>query len=153
FFAVNLVPVAGVVWFTFFRLSLVSDHLAYLPMLGLALAVVAGAGEAARSFRWSERAPAIALGVWIAVLTAMTWRYAGIWSDGVALWRAVLASDPSSFHAHSGLGDELVGRDDAAAIAEYEAALRLRPHAGTQLALAQLYAKAKRLDGSIEGFR
>jgi tetratricopeptide (TPR) repeat protein len=94
-----------------------------------------------------------ALAGWIAVLTVATWRHAAVWSDGVALWRAALAADPSSFHGHTGLGDELVGRDDAAAITAYEAALRIRPHAGTQLALAQLYVKAKRSDEAMDGFR
>ena len=153
FFVLNALPVIGIVWFTFFRLSLVSDHLAYLPILGLALAVVAGAAAAARRLAIDERALLVGLGTWIVVLAAITNRYAVVWADGPTLWRAALAADPSSFHAHSGLGDELVGRDDAGAIAEYEAALRIRPHAGTQLALAQLYVKAHRNEDALDGFR
>jgi tetratricopeptide (TPR) repeat protein len=153
FYVLNALPVIGIVWFTFFRLSLVSDHLAYLPILGLALAVVAGAAEAARRAAIPERTLVVGLGLWIVVLGAMTNRYAVVWSDGPTLWRAALAADPSSFHAHTGLGDELGPRDEAGAIAEYEAALRIRPHAGTQLALAQLYLKANRNDEAMDGFR
>lgn len=152
FFLVNLAPVVGVVWFTFFRLSLVSDHLAYLPTLGIALAAVATIAEAARRLRVPERPVLVALALWIGILTGLTYRQATLWSDGPAMWRASLAADPSSFPAHTGLGDELVGHDDAAAIVQYETALGLRAHAGTELALAKLYWNAKRSDDAVGAF-
>jgi tetratricopeptide (TPR) repeat protein len=87
------------------------------------------------------------------VLAAMTNRYAVVWSDGPTLWRRRARGRSVVLPRYTGLGDELVGRDDAGAITAYEAALRIRPHAGTQVALAQLYVKANRTDDAMDGFR
>src|SRR5208283_3227778 len=45
FFFLNLIPVLGIVPMAFLRISLVSDHFAYLPLAGLAGLAAAAAGR------------------------------------------------------------------------------------------------------------
>jgi protein O-mannosyl-transferase len=106
-FGGTLFPVLGFVNVYPFVFSYVADHFQYLASLGL-IAVLAAA--ATRGFalapgpRWSG--PALAAVV-LLILGALTWRQSGTYRDGVTLYEATLARNPSSWVAHLNLGTAL----------------------------------------------
>ena len=122
-FALNAAPVVGIVWFTFFNHSLVSDHLAYLPFLGLALASVVAVYALL-----PERIAPVALSLWCVGLVVLTWRQIPVWHDSETLWTYVRARNPTCFVCALDFGNARLaeGRPEAAE-ALYAEAARLDP--------------------------
>jgi tetratricopeptide (TPR) repeat protein len=123
YFCVMLVPVMGLANVYFMKYSLVADHYEHLALVGVA--ALAGAAWARWQFRGSVAVAAAAA----CVLAGLTWRQCLNYRDAETLYRATIASNPSSWMAHNNLGNLLLdmpGRQKDA-IAEYEEALRLRP--------------------------
>jgi tetratricopeptide (TPR) repeat protein len=161
-FLTNVVLVVGVVWFTFLHHSPVSDHLAYLPNLGLALVAVGGASAAARAIGAPRALLVGALALWCAALGLATRRQIPVWHDTETLWNYTLAHNPTCGLCHYNLGvllDEL-GNYEAAA-EHLEAALRVDPTTESAMNLgtirfiqgrgeeaATLYRRAIELDPS-----
>ena len=129
FFLINLLPVAGFVPMSFMRLAWVSDHLAYLPLIGPVGLAAAGAGLARERLasRWRPWAGAAA-GAVLAALMLAGRGYAGVFGGGVGLWTFAAAGNPASVAAHYNLANALVlaGRVPDS-VPEFEAALRLGP--------------------------
>jgi len=122
-FALNAAPIVGIVWFTFFNHSVVSDHFAYLPFFGVALASVVAVYALL-----PERTAAVALGVWCVGLALLTWRQIPVWHDSETLWTYVRAHNPSCFVCALNLGNaRLAEGRSAAAEALYAEAARLDP--------------------------
>jgi protein O-mannosyl-transferase len=161
-FLINAALVIGIVWFTFFRFSLVSDHLAYLPSLGLALAAMAALLGGARVVRLPERAPLIGAALACAALAATTWHQIAVWHDSQTLWASTLARNPDCIPCHINLAMLRLNQgkpDDA--IAHYERALEIEPAAKTMVLLGNvlmrqdhpakaqaLYERSLRVDAS-----
>ena len=129
FFVITLVPVLGFLTMSFMRLSPVSDHFAYIPLIGLVGLAAAGAGWVRA--RLSERVrplAAAAVGALLAVLMIESRGYAGIFRDGVSLWGAAAARNPLSAPVRYNLANALVlaGRP-ADALREFSEAVRLKP--------------------------
>jgi tetratricopeptide (TPR) repeat protein len=125
FWAVNAAPVVGLVWFTYFTHSIVSDHLAYLPSVGLALAAVVGL----HALLGGSRVATALLAVWCAALAVLTWRQLPVWRDSETLWAYNRAHYPGCFVCALNLGNVRLdqGRlEEATAL--YEEAARLEPH-------------------------
>jgi len=121
-FAVNAAPVIGIVWFTFFNHSLVSDHFAYLPYLGLTLGTVVAASEV------GERATTALVTGWCVALAVLTWRQIPVWHDSVTLWTYDRARNPRCFVCALDLGNaRLAEGRPAEAEALYTDAARLDP--------------------------
>jgi Flp pilus assembly protein TadD len=155
FFAINLLPVIGLVPISYMHYSWVADHFAYISIIGAAGLLAAGAGALARTAPgWSK--PVIGAAAILAALFALQSRlYAGTFHDSETLWTRVLADDPASWAAHYNLGFALAqaGRRPEG-IAHYEAALRLKPDlAEAQNSLGIALAQQGHLPEAIEHLR
>ncbi len=105
FYVVMILPVLGFVDIAYMRLTWVSDHFLYVPMLGplaLAAAMVARGRESARG----AAGAAVALAV-LGAAAALGWTargYAAVWQSEESLWTHNLARNPQAWQAHSRLG-------------------------------------------------
>jgi tetratricopeptide (TPR) repeat protein len=105
-----------------------ADRYAYLPLVGLQIALVFGV-DALVQRHARLRALAVALGIAaLAALGSATFRRSAAWRDSHTLYARALEVSPRNYAAHIGLANELVrnGRADEAR-AHYEAALAIRP--------------------------
>ena len=129
FYCVSLLPVMGFIDVGFMKYSLVADHYQHIAIVGVIVLVAAGWSvwhERVRDgTRWAATAAAI---VALAVLTFLTWRQCGIYSDTLKLYQATLEKNPACWMAHNNLGNTLLdkGRPQEA-IEHYLQALRLKP--------------------------
>jgi tetratricopeptide (TPR) repeat protein len=149
FFFLNLLPVLGIVPMAYLRISRVSDHFAYLPLVGLIGLVAAAAG------RW--RATARPVLFWacaalaVAACISASRNYAGVFRSEETLWVYALERNPGAWLAHNNLGIVLAksGRFDEA-IAHGEEAVRLRPgFAEARSNLGLTLTEARRLPEAI----
>ena len=153
FFAVTLSPTLGFVDHTYMLFSFVADRYQYLAGIGV-MAVVIGA--AAGRLPAARRTGAMGgAAVVLALLGALTWRQAGIYSDEVTFFRHVIAHNPNAAGAHLNLAKALIAQGRAE---EAEAAARIavaqRPdshdaHVNLGVALSHL----ERLDEAEDHFR
>ena len=126
FFFLNLLPVLGIIPMAYLRISLVSDHFAYLPLVGLIGLVAAAAG------RWRAKASPPLFWTCAALATTAcageSWNYSRVFASAETLWTYALQLNPNAWLAHNNLGIVLAqsGRFDEA-IAHGEEAVRLRP--------------------------
>jgi tetratricopeptide (TPR) repeat protein len=133
FFAGTLFPALGFFNVYPFIYSYVADHFQYLASLGIIVPIAFGQTLAAGRIPVGDREIArwmapLARVVLLAALGALTWRQSGIYQDAETLYRATLLRNPGSWMAHNNLGSILAKTGRAPeAIAEFEAALRIRP--------------------------
>ena len=122
--ALMLLPVIGLVQV---GAQFVADRYAYLPQVGLTLALVFGlepfvVGATAR------RAALAAGGVLVLLCGLLAWRQAGTWHDNVTLTTQALAVTERNYVAHQHLGLELQRRREfQGAREQYLAALAIAP--------------------------
>jgi hypothetical protein len=123
--AVLLGPVAGLVTFSFQRISTVADHYAYLPMVAVAGAAAVLVRPAVE--RW--RVAALVLwGVAVIAATAATWSRAGVWTSDAALFGEMVGKNPDSFSGLTNLAKLACDAGDTARGAALAArALALEP--------------------------
>jgi Flp pilus assembly protein TadD len=120
----TLVPVIGLVQV---GAQAMADRYTYVPSIGLAIAVSWGAHRALGAWRGSR--PLAAAGVAaLVLLSGLTWRQVGFWTDHVTLFRHAVAVTESNARAHGGLalGLRRAGQLDEA-LAEAREATRLEP--------------------------
>jgi hypothetical protein len=114
-FIVPLLPVSGLVPFSFQHVSTVAERYAYVAMAGpaLGLAMLVDRFEQAARFAVPGRGLVMA---GLAVLGGMSFVQAGSWRDNEALYGRALLSNPASHHARTNLGTALLdaGRLDLA---------------------------------------
>ena len=106
-----------------------ADRYVYVPHIGLFIAVVWLASEAAQRARIPRPVPIAAAAIVIALLSVISWRQGAYWRDSDTLYgRAVAVTDGNRI-AHNNLGRTLMdeGRVDEA-MAHYEEALRIAPN-------------------------
>ena len=147
-----LVPVAGIVPVAGHDVAL---RYAYLPVVGLLIALVWGVDELVRSrprARWPARAAAVA------VIAALMWISSGAveaWSSSERLFAHAIAVVPDNWIAHRALAGHYTAEDDLPrAIEQYEAVLEINPadwHSAANL--GQLHARAGRHDRAIAYYR
>ena len=131
-FFLNLVPVLGFVTVSHFRFTWTMDHLAYVPLAGLAGLAAAGLGTL--EDRWRGTRPAgrwvvLALAAAICALLALaSRRYAAVFQGDERFWNFALERNPGAWLAENNLGSLLLERGEtAAAIGHFERALQLNP--------------------------
>ncbi len=130
YFGGTLFPALGFFNVYPFIFSYVADHFQYLASLGIlvpaAYGLTVAAGRIPTGSRWMATLPTGAL---LAVLGMLTWNQTHMYRDAETLYRTTLPRNPQSWMAHNNLGSILVKTPGGMpeAIAEFEAALRIRP--------------------------
>ena len=131
--------------------GVVSDRYMYAPLLGLAIALVAGAAAIVQRRPALRRPVLAAAAAWAVLVGVVAWRQVAVWSSDLALDTHAIAAAPESGAAHWRLGNvhAIAGRWDAA-IAELQIATELDPanfHAlgnlGVALIRTQRYPEAE----------
>ncbi|MBI5692287.1 MAG: tetratricopeptide repeat protein [Verrucomicrobia bacterium] len=119
-----LVPVSGLVQV---GLQAMADRYTYLPMVGVALAVLWTATELAAS-SGARRTWAVAGVVVLGLGAVRTWQQLGVWRDSFTLFDHALAVTKGNYVAHDNRGYHLskTGRLDEA-IADYRRSLAINP--------------------------
>jgi tetratricopeptide (TPR) repeat protein len=159
FFAGTLFPVLGFLNVYPFLFSFVADHFQYLACLGIVVPVAYGLTMAARRV-WPGVSPLLricAAATFLVVPGVLTWRQSVMYGNAETLYRTTLTHNPAAWMAHQNLCAILLQRPGGLteAIAECEAALRVRPnyaeaHNNLGAALAQI---PDRLADAIAEFR
>jgi protein O-mannosyl-transferase len=130
-FAGSLVPMLGLVQV---GQQAMADRYAYLPFIGLFVAVVWGAAEFLERWNVSPAVASGALAALLIILGVATFRQLGYWHDSETLWTRALAVTTRNYTAHSNLADVMAkaGRSDEA-ISHFEAAAAIHPYPPPQL--------------------
>jgi tetratricopeptide (TPR) repeat protein len=134
-YLLNLAPVLGLVPMAYSRVSPRADHLAYLPMVGLAGLAAAALGCAQRRIARrtgggiGPRLPLAAVAaVALAALAVESHSLAGRYVDPRALWSFAVERNPGAWLARNNLGRELLQEGRAAAAEEqFRAAVAAQP--------------------------
>ncbi|MDR3709495.1 MAG: tetratricopeptide repeat protein [Capsulimonadaceae bacterium] len=129
-FVATLLPVLGFVNMAFFKSSMVSDHLQYIPMLAIAAAAGAGiawvmrrigsiSGEVnfgANSIEWHNKPPlgTVLPAIVLLTLAMLSWTQAGLYRDRVTLAKDTLRTNAGSFWAHGEMAGALASAGDLA---------------------------------------
>jgi len=123
-YLITLVPVIGLVQV---GLQSHADRYTYIPLIGISIAVAWGVNEVLERGA-SHRMLLAALGVMVCVGCAtVTWLDLSYWTDSVSLFRHAIAVTPDNYIAYNNLGAALNDGQPAEAIANFQAALRLKP--------------------------
>lgn len=127
FFFLALAPTANLI---FPIGTIMAERFMYLPAIALCACTVIATNELGRKFSFLKRPWLrwIALAALCLAFGMRTWARNLDWRDSVALWSSATAIYPDCARAHYGLGVALAEKSGfAGAIAEFEAALRIRP--------------------------
>ena len=125
----SLFPVLGFFDMYYLLFSLVADHWQYVAIVGtIALAAGTGTWWARRQGQSVRRLAGVAAGVVVAVLSILTWRHAGVYSDLETLWRDNVAKYPTAWMAYFNLAGPVDNNGHAEeAIADYKTCIRINP--------------------------
>jgi Tfp pilus assembly protein PilF len=121
----TLVPVIGLVQV---GSQAMADRYAYLPLIGIYIALAWGLAGIIERRPGMRRAIAGALCLALAAFAMMTWRQTGYWRNSRALYERALQVTERNYLAHNGLGNVLLreGSPEEAA-AHFERALAIKP--------------------------
>ena len=113
--------------------AIMAERFLYLPSVGLVGCVIAGAYAVSQRSLKLRRAMPIAwaaLGFVCLAFAARTYARNFDWEDDRSLWSSTVKASPESARPHYNLGSTLAGMPGQLpqAIAEYRAALRIRPN-------------------------
>ena len=147
-FVVGLLPVLGLISFSFQRYSTVADRYAYLAMLGPGLALAWGLTRPKKKL--AAICGAIVLGLF---LLRSAWQIP-YWHDTLTFFEHALQVNSNSHLAHNNLGFALAKQgQDVAAIRHYKEALRLEPESSlTHLNLGNAMARQGKLEEAIHHY-
>jgi protein O-mannosyl-transferase len=136
-FVAFLLPTLGLLPFSFQAYSTVADRYTYLALIGIGL-VVADVVEHLQSSKMATRTALVAL-VGLAIASFEQSRF---WSKSSDLLRHTLDVNPDAAFAENSLGDvELGNGDSAAALADYQACVRIDPtRTKAYINLAEIHA-------------
>jgi tetratricopeptide (TPR) repeat protein len=105
-----------------------ADRYTYLPLVGVAVALVWGAAELLRRYPRPAAPARVAACLALAALVPLTRAQVGTWRDSRALMERALAVYPYGWWAHTNLGNVLFAEGRLREVAgHYEAAIRSRP--------------------------
>ncbi|MBM4018221.1 MAG: tetratricopeptide repeat protein [Planctomycetes bacterium] len=124
-YLVTLVPVIGVVQV---GSQAMADRFTYVPLIGIFVAVIWGAADAAARWRGGRIGLAAAAAAILAACMAATYVQAGFWRDTQTLFEHALRVTEGNFVAHAKIAGALARRGQLAeATAHYRDALSLNP--------------------------
>ncbi len=120
--------------------SIMAERFMYLPSLALCGCVVIAIGEVKLARQWIKWT---ALGAVCLAFGMRTYARNFDWHDNASLWSSAAEAYPECARAHYNLGDALMeGSDIPDAIAQFQAALRVRPdYANAHISLANALAR------------
>ncbi len=124
FFLLNLVPILGFIKMSYMRVTWVSDHFIYIPLIGVVGLVAAGFGVLCQERKWLCAVVAVV----VVFLTYTSNRHARVFASEETMWAYTLAGNPTAWPAHSRLGIALGQKGDNEGFLRHSAeAARLRP--------------------------
>jgi Flp pilus assembly protein TadD len=156
FFLLNLLPVLGLVKMKYMGISWVSDHFAYVPMIGLIGLIVVGLGllhERLSSFPHLVGVGTISIVTVIVLLLLESHSYASLFNNSEALWAYTVQHNPHA-GAYNNLGDALMREGRLSeAIEQFEQALKIKPdYAEAHNNLGIALGRTGRMSEAIEQF-
>jgi tetratricopeptide (TPR) repeat protein len=123
----TLVPVSGLVQAGLW--PAMADRWAYIPLIGLFIAIVWGVADLAEGRPYCRKSIPIAAILVVGILSATTGLQLGYWKNSVELFRHTLEVTPDNAVAHNNLGNALLSLDDNDEVYKhYAEALRIQPH-------------------------
>ena len=136
-YLITLLPVIGLIQV---GAQARADRYTYIPMIGLAIALVWGVSEALE--RWPRIQMALAAAVCLACLT-LTWLQVQYWRDSISLYQHAIDATSDNYVARFNLASVLEKRGDlAGATAQMRETVRIRPRfALAHSELGQLLAR------------
>jgi protein O-mannosyl-transferase len=128
-FSGTLFPVLGFFNVYPFRFAYVADHFQYLATLGVFVPIASGLMTTFHATKGHRRPSQAAAGLVLVLLAILSFRQSGHYADAETLYRLTLADNPACWMAHNNLGVILATtpRGLGEAVAQYEAALRIKP--------------------------
>ena len=129
FFSLMVAPVLGLVPMSFMRVSWVSDHFLYLPMIGLVAGAVCGmTGWLQTKSSGIKGAGLCGLGLVAVLLAVLSQQDAAHWRTSESLWTYAVSMNEKAWQAHVWLGDEQLRRGHVdAASKRYARAVQIYP--------------------------
>jgi len=129
-----------------------ADRFAYIPFIGLFVAIVWAVDAAASARRISNAWRASAAAVALFILGCLTYRQLGYWRDDETLWRYTLSVTEGNYMAHDNLALALRKQDRSdEAVFHFRAAEALHKYPpGQVLALALYELQVGRPDEAVE---
>ncbi|MFH1314190.1 MAG: tetratricopeptide repeat protein [Candidatus Eisenbacteria bacterium] len=151
YFVVMLLPVLGFFNMSFYRLSLVADHLQYVAVIGPIALVVGAATALGRRSTAGKRIGMAGACITLALLSILTWERAVVCGSQYTLWQDTVRRNPQAWIAHIHLGIALAGDNRGEeAIQHFRQALRLKPdHVGARINLGDALGWLGRTDEAI----
>ena len=152
-YLVTLLPVIGLIQMAGYSHA---DRYTYVPLIGLFMVLVWGAGELVGHWRGPAFACAVAaVGAVFLLCLALTHEQLGHWKNNEALFRHALAVTENNYLAHNNLGNVLAGKGQIAeAIRQYQEAIRLyTTYANTYYNLGTAFAKKGQIDEAIHQYQ
>jgi hypothetical protein len=118
FFLLMVAPVLGFITISYMRITWAADHFIYLPMIGVIPLVTAPLARFYEQRTDRDRmALSTGIGVVLAVLAMLAFRYAGCWVNEDALWTHTLTYNENAWQAHNRLGAKKFSRGHVDTIA------------------------------------
>ncbi len=144
-YLITLLPVIGLIQV---GAQARADRYTYIPMIGLAIAIVWGVSEALE--RWPRMRTALAAAVCLACLT-LTWLQVQYWRDSISLYQHAIDATSGNYVARFNLASVLEKRGDlAGATAQMRETVRIRPRfALAHSELGQLLARQDRPEEAL----
>lgn len=151
-FLITLLPVIGIIQV---GVQAMADRYTYIPSVGLFIMAVWGGPLLVN--RWKHRLAVLTLlaGTVMCVNAALTWQQLRYWRDNFSLYERTLAVTADNYVIHNNLGSAYAANWHLeAAIREFRAALRIRPHySDAHYNLAMALAMKGETETAIREFR
>ena len=132
-----------------------ADRYAYVPFIGLFVALVWGVADWAGEHKVRKTVAASAALASIAMLSVATHRQVGYWRDSITLWSHAIAITGDNYAAQDCLGDALwaEGKWDQA-IVHFREASRINPRdAGSQINVAVYERRHGRIADAVDRYQ
>jgi Tfp pilus assembly protein PilF len=157
FFLINVLPVSGLVSFGYMAHSFVADHLLYLPMVGLVLAVARGVELIFEKVEGRSRYHYVVLAAGYAVigiLGVLTAKQTLLWRNPSALWEETLKVTTNSPTVYCNYGAVCVGKGEMEkALQLFQKAVQIAPGMDVAyLNMGKIYHRMGRKDKALEVF-
>ena len=148
----TLVPVSGLVQAGLW--PAMADRWAYVPLIGLLIAIVWGIAELAEGRPYCRKFIPVAAILLLGTLCTTTELQLSYWKNSVALFRHTLDITVDNAVAHNNLGNALLSLDDQdEAYRHYAEALRIRPdYANAHYNMARILTDRGQLDEALRHY-